>query len=55
MLYKKFYSELGKLLYAVAEIDGIITNKEKKALLEIVKKELVPADNHIDKFGTSKW
>ena len=52
MLYKNFYSELGKLLYAVADIDGVITQAEKKALHEIVKKELVPAEKHTDEFGT---
>ena len=39
MIYREFYSELGKLLYAVADIDGVITEKEKKKLKEIVKKE----------------
>ena len=52
MLYKYFYSELGKLLYAVADIDGVITQAEKKALHEIVKEELVPAEKHKDEFGT---
>ncbi|MBI4944956.1 MAG: hypothetical protein HY840_00985 [Bacteroidetes bacterium] len=52
MLYKDFYSELGKLLYAVADIDGVITPAEKKALHEIVRKELVPAEKHKDEFGT---
>ncbi len=52
MLYKQFYSELGKLLYAVANIDGVITQKEKTALQDIVKKELVPAEKHTDIFGT---
>lgn len=52
MLYKEFYSELGKLLYAIADIDGLITLKEKKVLLEIVKKELVPSEYHKDEFGT---
>jgi uncharacterized tellurite resistance protein B-like protein len=52
MLYKDFYSELGKLLYAVADIDGVITQAEKKALHDIVKKELVPAEKHKDEFGT---
>lgn len=30
MLYKEFYLEPGKLPYAVADIDGVITPKEKK-------------------------
>jgi uncharacterized tellurite resistance protein B-like protein len=52
MLYKDFYSELGKLLYAVADIDGVITQSEKKVLHEIVRKELVPSEKHKDEFGT---
>jgi len=52
MEYKDFYAELGKLLYAVADIDGVITQKEKKALQDIVKKELVPVEMHTDEVGT---
>ena len=52
MIYKEFYSELGKLLYAVADIDGVINQKEKQAMKDIVRKELVPAENHTDAFGT---
>ena len=53
MLYKEFYSELGKLLYAVADLDGVITLTEKKALQDIVKKELAPVEKHKDEFGTN--
>ena len=53
MIYKEFYSELGKLLYAVADIDGVITQKEKKKLEDIVRKELVPGEEHQDEFGTN--
>jgi hypothetical protein len=52
MIYKQFYSELGKLLYAIADIDGVITPEEKKMLENIVKKELVPVEQHEDGFGT---
>ncbi|MBL0308332.1 MAG: hypothetical protein IPP77_01110 [Bacteroidetes bacterium] len=52
MVYRQFYSELGKLLYAVADVDGVITQKEKKALKEMVRAELVPEEEHTDKFGT---
>lgn len=53
MLYKQFYSELGKLLYAVADIDGVISQKEKKTLLQIIQKELAPAEKHTDEHGTN--
>lgn len=52
MDYKNFYAELGKLLYAVADIDGVITQQEKNVLLDIVKNELVPAEKHVDAFKT---
>jgi uncharacterized tellurite resistance protein B-like protein len=51
MLYHQFYSELGKLLYAIADADGTINSKEKGRLKEIVKDELVPAETHKDRFG----
>lgn len=53
MRYKNFYSELGKLLYAVADIDGMIKPNEKKQLLDIIKSELVPAEKDTDQFGTN--
>lgn len=52
MLYKQFYSELGKLLYAIADIDGIISKKEKEKLKELVREKLIPAEKHKDEFGT---
>lgn len=50
--YKKFYSGLGKLLYAMADIDHVISPAEKKALQEMVRDELVPAEKNTDEFGT---
>lgn len=52
MKYKEFYAELGKLLYAVADCDKMITPEEKKKLQEIVRNELVPKEVHSDSFGT---
>jgi hypothetical protein len=52
MLYEEFYSELGKLLYAVADIDKVITSEEKRKLQEIVRGELVLQEVHHDGFGT---
>ena len=52
MLYRQFYSELAKLLYAVANVDGKISAKEREELKVIVRNELVPAEHHTDKFGT---
>ncbi len=52
MYYQQFYSELGKLLYAIAAVDGVISPKEKEALRALVRKQLAPAETHTDKFGT---
>jgi len=52
MFQKEFYSHLGKLLYAVADIDQVISKEERNALHSIVKKELSPNENNIDEFGT---
>ena len=52
MIYRQFYSEIGKLLYAVADVDGVVSQKEMKELQKIVKTELVPTGTVFDKFGT---
>ena len=31
---REFYAETGKLLYAVAEVDGAITEKRKRSLTQ---------------------
>jgi hypothetical protein len=50
--YKKFYKQLGKLLYAVAKADGKIQEPEVKAIHEIVTTDLAPLENSVDPFGT---
>jgi uncharacterized tellurite resistance protein B-like protein len=52
MFYRKYYSELGKLLYAIANADGVISEKEKQEVKNLVRSELVPVEKHTDKFGT---
>jgi hypothetical protein len=52
MLYKHFYSELGKLLYAVADIDKVITTEEKKVFQDLISNELAPLEKQTDEFGT---
>ena len=52
MLHKQFYSELGKLLYSIADVDGTISKPEREALRELVRKELAPAEKNTDEFGT---
>lgn len=52
MVYRRFYSELGKLFYAVAAVDGNVQKKEYDRLREIVEKKLVPQESSTDAFGT---
>lgn len=52
--YRRFYEELGKLLYAIAKSDGEIKPKEIKNLHEIVKKVLVPFEDSVDEYGTDR-
>lgn len=52
MFYRQYYSELGKVLYSIASINGVIPAKEKEKLKELVREELVPAEKHKDTFGS---
>lgn len=52
MVYRRFYSEVGKLLYAVAAVDGTVQKKEYDKLRDIVEKKLVPEEHSTDQFGT---
>jgi uncharacterized tellurite resistance protein B-like protein len=53
MDYRMFYSELGKLLYAVADADGIVSPQEKKNMFELVQTRLMHKEIHTDEFGTN--
>jgi uncharacterized tellurite resistance protein B-like protein len=48
-----FYSALGKLLYAVADADGIVSPQEKMNMFELVQKRLMHKETHTDEFGTN--
>ncbi len=52
MIYRKFYSEVGKLLYAIAAVDGNVQKKEYIQLRQLVEKKLVPMETSTDQFGT---
>lgn len=53
MDYREFYAELGKLLYAVADADGIISPQERKVLYELVSSRLAHREVHTDEYGTN--
>lgn len=52
MVSRQFYVEFGKVLYALAIADGVISEKEKNAVIDLVKKKLAPLEDVPDKFGT---
>jgi len=52
MKFQDFYSELGKLLYAIAKADGRVGEKEYDSLKTIVKEELLALEDSRDQYGT---
>jgi uncharacterized tellurite resistance protein B-like protein len=50
---KRFYSELGKLLYAVADVDGKISRQEKAAIHKMIQERLVCKETQCDEFNTN--
>jgi len=51
---KQFYKELGRLLYAVAMVDGKIQEEEVKALHEFVSRELALSEPTTDSSGMNQ-
>lgn len=52
MVFQRFYSEVGKLMYSIAYADGKVNKSEYNKLREIVKQKLVPREENTDQFGT---
>jgi uncharacterized tellurite resistance protein B-like protein len=53
MDYRMFYAELGKLLYAVADADGVISQQEKVQFYNLVQSRLMHKEIHTDEYGTN--
>ena len=53
MDYRIFYAELGKLLYAVADADGVVSPAEKEQLTELIRTRLTHREIHTDTYGTN--
>jgi uncharacterized tellurite resistance protein B-like protein len=53
MDYRELYAEIGKLLYAVADADGIISKEEKDNLHNLIQTRLLHKETHTDEFGTN--
>lgn len=50
MDYRKYYNELGKLLYAVANVDGRVQKKEIEEVHRVVRDELMHLEDTEDDF-----
>jgi len=53
MNVKQFYVAVGKLLYAVADADSVITRQEKTELYNLITSRLMHREHHTDQFGTN--
>ena len=51
---QKFYAELGRLLYAIAAVDGRIHAKAAATMKRVVAEQLVPQEAALDHFGTDQ-
>jgi len=52
MVYENYYKALGKLLYAVAKADGVVSKKEQETVRTVVKKHLLDLEDSTDNFGS---
>lgn len=52
MKYQEYYTQLGRLLYAIAKIDGKVQKKERQELKRIVQDELLKLADTKDEFNT---
>lgn len=50
---RQFYIAMGKLLYAVADADSVITKQERDELYHLISTRLTHRELHTDEFGTN--
>lgn len=50
---REFYIAMGKLMYAIADADSVITRQEKAALYRLISTRLTHREMHTDEFGTN--
>jgi len=50
---KMFYAELGNLLYAIADVDGMISRQEKEELHDLIASRLIQREVNTDEYGTN--
>jgi hypothetical protein len=54
MFYEELYTELGKLFFYIAAIDGEVQPSEKEALQYLIQNNWKPLENSTDKYGTDQ-
>ena len=54
MKNKLFYTELGRLLYAVANADDDINRKEKETITKLIQERMLQHEMDQDQFGTNE-
>lgn len=50
---RQFYIAMGKLLYAVADADSVITRQERDELYRLISSRLTHREFHTDEYGTN--
>jgi hypothetical protein len=50
---KEFYIKLGDLLYAIANVDAMISLKEKEEFQKLIREDLANTEKGIDQYGTN--
>jgi hypothetical protein len=50
---REFYAALGRLLYAVADADGVVSKQEREGLMELIRTRLTHRESLTDPFGTN--
>lgn len=53
MFRREFYAALGRMLYAVADADGIVSAEEREGILELIRTRLTHRESLTDAFGTN--
>ena len=54
MRNKLFYTELGRLLYAVANADDNINKEEKETITKMIQERMLQHERDQDQFGTNE-
>lgn len=54
MFYEELYTELGKLFYYIAAVDGKVQPAERESLQKLIHNTWGPLENSVDEFGTDQ-